>query len=150
MACILLVAHAPLAAALQAVARHVYPERAPALAAVDVEPTMSPEAAEAEVRAALAGLPVGEVVVLTDAFGATPCKAAQAVAADNPRLRVVAGVNVPMLWRAICYAEHPLDDLVERAVSGAHSGVLPVASGRRQNQPSRVFSDDQVEHHDQQ
>lgn len=150
MASVLVVAHAPLATALRAVAHHVYPEKDGLIAALDIAPERSLEAAEADVRAAVANLPPGDVLLLSDVFGATPCKAAQAVAADNPRVRLVAGVNVPMLWRALCYADCALDELIERAVGGAQSGVLPVASARRQNQPTRPLADDQDHHHDQQ
>jgi PTS system ascorbate-specific IIA component len=150
MATVLIVAHAPLASAMRAVAGHVYPEKDCLITALDIAPELSLAQAEAQVRAAVAALPPGDVLALVDVFGATPCKAVQAVAADNPRLRLVAGVNVPMLWRALCYADCSLEDLVERAVGGAQSGVLPVATARRQNQPSRPLADDQVHHHDQQ
>jgi PTS system ascorbate-specific IIA component len=146
---VLIVAHAPLASALRAVAAHVYPDRQAGVSAVDIAPSLDLEAAETQVRAAVIALGDGEILALTDVFGATPCRAVQAVATENPRLRVVAGVNVPMLWRALCYADQPLDELVDRAVGGAQNGVLPVATSRRQNQPSRLVSDDQEHHHDQ-
>ena len=146
---VLIVAHAPLASALRAVAAHVYPDRQAGVTAVDIAPSLDPEAAQAQVQAAVAALGAGEILALTDVFGATPCRAVQAVASENPRLRVVAGVNVPMLWRALCYADQPLDDLVDRAVGGAQNGVLPIATSRRQNQPSRSVPDDQEHHHDQ-
>ena len=45
----------------------------------------------------------------------------------NPRVRVVAGANVPMLWRTLCYGTNEsLDTLVTRAVAGAKQGVLAV------------------------
>lgn len=155
MTALLIVAHAPLASALLAAARHVYAEKLGAVAALDIDPGQTAEQAEAAVRAAVARLaPAGsgvDTLVLADVFGATPCRAAQAVAAESARVRLVAGVNVPMLWRTLCYADDvPLDVLVERAVSGAQQGVLPVATARRQNQPGRVSADDQVQHHDQQ
>jgi mannose PTS system EIIA component len=140
MAQILIVAHAPLASALLAVARHVYPDCSQQLAAVDVPPEMRHEQAEALLRQALVqltdGLPghAGDVLVLADVFGATPCNAALAVA-DGVHVRVVAGLNVPMLWRALCYGGQPLDDMVVRAVAGATQGVMQVAVPRRQNQP---------------
>ncbi len=155
MTALLIVAHAPLASALLAAASHVYADRMAAVAALDIGPQDSAEQAEAAVRAELARLATpgtgGDTLVLTDVFGATPCRAAQAAAAGAPRVRLVAGVNVPMLWRVLCYAgELPLDALVERAVSGAQQGVLPVAVARRQNQAGRGLVDDQVHHHDQQ
>jgi PTS system ascorbate-specific IIA component len=158
VAALLIVAHAPLASALLAAARHVYAEKLGAVGALDIAPELSAEQAQDAVRAALAALaPAGgapgavETLVLVDVFGATPCRAVQAVVAELPRVRLVAGVNVPMLWRALCYADEvPLDVLVERAVGGAQQGVLPVGTARRQNQPGRALADDQVQHHDQQ
>ncbi len=151
MAQILIVAHAPLASSLRAVAQHVYPDCGAQLMAVDVSPSASLAAVEEQVLQALQAPPLAgcEVLILVDVFGATPCNAALA-AADGVRWRVVAGVNVPMLWRALCYAEQPLDDLVNRAVAGATQGVMHVSVPRRQNQPANIVSHDQVQHHHQQ
>ena len=149
MPSLLIVAHAPLASSLMAVARHVYPECSRTAAAVDVAPGAEPEAVQALIRAALVDLAADEVLMLVDVFGATPCNAALAVA-DGQRMRVVAGVNVPMLWRTLCYAQMPLEDLVNRALAGATQGVMHVAVQRRQNQPATSTHHDQVHHHHQQ
>jgi mannose PTS system EIIA component len=151
MAQIVVVAHAPLASSLQAVAQHVYAEAGQRLIAVDVAPGAGLDQVEQQVRGALApALAAGaDVLVLVDVFGATPCNAALA-AADGPRVRIVAGVNVPMLWRTLCYAAMPLDDLVARAVAGASQGVMHVAVSRRQNQGPLPASHDPVQHHHQQ
>ena len=148
MAAIFIVAHAPLASALQAVAAHAFPERRADIAALDVNADMAePEAA---MRQALAAFEGREVLVLADAFGATPCRVALEFAAREPRVRVVAGVNVPMLWRAINYADRlPLDELVAGAISGATQGVMHVSVTPRQNQPSPPHSHGQDNHHDQ-
>ena len=149
MAQLLIVAHAPLASSLQAVAQHVYPDCGARLTAVDVLAGATPGEIEVRLREVLAACPDDEVLILADVFGATPCNAALA-AADGVRSRVVAGVNVPMLWRTLCYADQPLDDLVARAVAGATQGVMHVSVPRRQNQPTPPASHDQVERHDQQ
>ena len=65
-------------------------------------------------------------------------------------VKVVAGVNVPMLWRSLCYADEPLDALVARAVAGATQGVMQVAVSRPQNQAFKPGANDQVHHHHQQ
>lgn len=145
---LLLVAHAPLASALQAVAAHAYPECASQVQAIDVPADAQSEAVAATVRAALDAAP-GDTLILTDVFGATPCNAALA-AADGTRARVVAGVNVPMLWRTLCYREQSLDDLVGRAVAGAAQGAMHVAVPRRQNQSAPPLAHDHVQHHHQQ
>ncbi len=148
MASLLLVAHAPLASALQAVARHVYPDCSRTLAGVDVDAGAEPAMVEAQIRAALAALAASEVLILVDVFGATPCNAAAAVA-DGVHARLVAGVNVPMLWRALCYAELPLQELVTRAVAGATQGVMQVPVPRQPGPPISTASHDQSQpqHH---
>ena len=61
-----------------------------------------------------------------------------------------AGVNVPMLWRALCYATEPLEAVVMRAVSGATQGVMQVATSKPQNQTLKPGGNDQAKHHHQQ
>lgn len=148
MASILLVAHAPLASALLALARHAYVDGGSTVVPVDVPASATLESATAQVAEALAALPNGEVLVLADAFGATPCNAALA-AVDGVLARVVTGVNVPMLWRALCYGHLPLAELVVRAVDGGRQGIMQVAAPRRQNQPQRPLSDDPDPYSDQ-
>lgn len=149
MASLLIVAHAPLAAALKAVAAHAFPELASAMQALDVGASDAPEQVEARLRGMLPADREAEVLILADVFGATPCNAALRVT-DGRRVRVVAGVNVPMLWRAMCYRDEPLDALVARAVDGATQGVMQVATSRPQNQSIKPSSDDQDQHHHQQ
>ncbi len=148
---IVLLAHSPLASALRAVASHAYPECAAAVEALDVETSTSPEALAAALRSKLLDDPGQETLILVDAFGATPCNAALSVA-DGVLVRVVAGVNVPMLWRTLCYRDESLASLVERAVAGGIQGVMHVAEARRQNQFPSAGSPahDQVEHSHQQ
>jgi mannose PTS system EIIA component len=141
VAAVLLIAHAPLASALLSVAGHCYEEKGHLFEAIDVEPTMSAETVEALARSALARLNSPEVLVLTDVFGATPCNVAQRLS-DGANVRVVAGVNVPMLWRSLCYLGEPLDALVARAVSGASQGVMQVAQTRPQNQTLSPITND--------
>ena len=141
MAAVLLIAHAPLASALLSVAGHCYEEKGHLFEAIDVEPTMSAETVEALAREALARLNAPELLVLTDVFGATPCNVAQRLS-DGVHVRVVAGVNVPMLWRSLCYLGEPLDALVARAVSGASQGVMQVAQTRPQNQVQNPITND--------
>ena len=60
--------------------------------------------------------------MLTDVFGATPCTVAQRLV-DGVNSRLVTGVNLPMLLRAVSYRAETLDSLVSRAVvGGGHAG----------------------------
>ena len=151
MTSILIIAHAPLASALAAVAAHTYPDCGASLRAMDVQPGDSVDTVEASARDLIGGPGVdGGTLVFVDAFGATPCNAATRLL-DRPDVRVVAGVNVPMLWRTLCYGtRESLDTMVARAVAGATQGVMPVSVTRPQTQAQKTPSHDQTERHDQQ
>lgn len=146
---LLIIAHAPLASSLKAVAQHTFPDCARRLEALDVSPNMQPEEIEVQARVLLARLGSPDALVFTDVFGATPCNVAQRLA-DGLHVKVIAGVNVPMIWRSLCYADETLDAVVARAVAGATQGVMQVASSRPQNQTYKPGVNDQVKHHHQQ
>lgn len=146
---LLIIAHAPLASSLKSVASHAFPECAQRLAALDVRPDMAVEQIEAEARGLLAKIRSPEALIFTDVFGATPCNVAQRLA-DGVQVKVVAGVNVPMLWRSLCYVDESLDSLVARAVAGATQGVMQVATAKPQNQTFKPGGNDQDHRHHQQ
>ena len=128
---LLLIAHAPLASALREVAQHTFPNCQPQLVVLDVTPEMSVEDVEARARVLVTAAGFADTLVLTDVFGATPCNAAQRLQEHSAgHVRVVSGVNVPMLWRSLCYAAEPLDALAERAREGGSRGIVPSESAR--------------------
>ena len=131
----MIIAHAPLASSLRAVAVHAYPECLGAIEALDVAPDANVETVEAAARTMLQRVCNPDALIFTDVFGATPCNVAQRLA-DGVHVKVIAGVNVPMLWRALCYAHEPLDTVVARALTGATQGVFQVDGGKAQGQSS--------------
>jgi PTS system mannose-specific IIA component len=151
MNAILIIAHAPLAHALRECALHVFPDCGPHLVAIDVQPNMPPEETMATARIAIdqltRGTPVEGVLVLTDIFGATPSNVAQKLV-DGVKLRLITGVNLPMLLRSVSYRNEPLDALVSRAVVGGTQGVMQVAVTAPQNQPRR--NNNEQDHRDHQ
>ena len=122
---LLLIAHAPLASALKAVAEHTFPNCASNLEILDVTPDMSADAVEVRARAMLAASSHSEWLVLTDVFGATPSNAAQRLLGANGQVQVLNGVNVPMLWRSLCYVQEPLEALAQLAAQGGVKGIVP-------------------------
>jgi mannose PTS system EIIA component len=79
-------------------------------------------------------LPVGEdlirfldqgqgVLVLSDIYGATPSNIAVKLLRPG-QVEGVAGVNLPMLIRALTYRDEPLESVLEKALSGAIEGVM--------------------------
>jgi PTS system ascorbate-specific IIA component len=151
MNAILIIGHAPLAHALRQCALHVFPDCGNAVAAIDVQPNLSPEETLATARIAmdqlLAPPGVKGVLVLSDIFGATPSNVAQKLV-DGASSRLITGVNLPMLLRAVSYRHESLDALVSRAVVGGTQGVMQVAVTAPQNQPRRKHDPDH--YHDQQ
>ena len=145
---LLIIAHAPLASSLKSVAEHAFPECAAQLAALDILPNMPVEEIEAQGRQMIERLATPDVLIFTDVFGATPCNVAQRLA-DGTLVKVVAGVNVPMLWRSLCYVGDSLDALVARAIAGATQGVMQVATSRPQNQTLKARGSDQGDLQDQ-
>lgn len=124
---IFIIAHAPLASALRQCVAHVFPDRVDAVLALDVQPNVPPEETLAAARLTLARLAGAPALVLTDVMGATPCNVAQRLV-DGVHTQLVAGVNLPMLWRAVTYQQAPLDELVARTLSGGIQGIVPVAA----------------------
>ena len=135
---ILIVAHAPLASALRQCVQHVFPEHAASVAALDVQPDASPEDALTQARALLAQLGTSSALLLTDVLGATPCNVAQQLV-DGVNYKLLAGVNLPMLLRAVAYRHETLDALVVRALLGATQGVLQVTRVTPQNQTNNLL-----------
>lgn len=64
------------------------------------------------------------VLVLTDMYGATPSNLALNLNDLAPNIRIVSGLNLPMLVRVMNYPSLDLDALAEKAVSGGRDGVL--------------------------
>lgn len=128
---ILIIAHAPLASALCACAEHVYCSAPRRLEGLDVPADADTQLVLQQAAAAIARLARddGEVLVLADAAGATPCNTARRLvfdAAGPARLRLVGGVNLPMLLRTLCYQHEKLDDLMARALEGGRRAIAEI------------------------
>ena len=67
------------------------------------------------------------VLVMTDIYGATPSNIAAKILKPG-RVEGIAGVNLPMLIRALTYRDEPLELVVAKALSGGTEGVtrMPV------------------------
>jgi PTS system ascorbate-specific IIA component len=63
------------------------------------------------------------VLVMTDIYGATPSNIATRLLRPG-RVEGIAGVNLPMLIRALTYRDEPLEAVVAKALSGGSEGVV--------------------------
>ena len=124
---ILIIAHAPLATALRDCAIHVFPECAEEVVAIDVPPQEAPEVTYASALQRLQSDRFLQTLVLTDVIGATPANVAQRLV-NNKDAQLVAGVNLPMLLRTVCYRHEDLQALTRRALDGGTQGVMQLSS----------------------
>lgn len=123
MAGILIIAHAPLASALKECVAHIYGGVPARIGAIDVLPDCDPAQVVASAQSEIEQLREDNgILVLTDMFGATPANIASRLA-TVPGVRVLAGVNLPMLVRGVCYRACELDTLVDKALAGATKGI---------------------------
>lgn len=121
--CILLIAHAPLASALRACVLHVFPECEAQVLALDVPAYAQPAEMREAARSLMSHSHAAQVLLFSDVVGATPCNIAQSlVGGENARL--ITGVNLPMLLRAVNYRDEDLPQLVERALAGGAQGMM--------------------------
>ncbi len=130
---IVVIAHAPLASALGRCAEHVYscePNARREMRVLDVEGSTDMADTVARARELVREVDRGEgVLILTDAFGATPGNVAAKLAESEP-VAVIAGVNLPMLLRAVCYRGGQLAEVAEKALAGGQQGMLQIGARR--------------------
>ncbi len=131
---IVIIAHAPLASALRACVAHVFPDRMQDVQAVDVQADASPEQSLAQARKVIESLNGAPLLLLSDVLGATPCNVAQqllkgmknAASQELREARLLVGVNLPMLWRAVNYQHESLDLLTTRALQSGSQSVQEI------------------------
>ncbi len=124
---------------------HVYPECAESVIALDVQAQAQPEDTLDAAKKALQNMPAEGLLVLTDIFGATPANVAQKLVSGS-NAKLIAGVNLPMLFRSVCYRNEPLDTLAARAMAGGTQGVMQVALSAPQNQQRRHNDQKHTDH----
>ena len=121
---ILIVAHGAFGEALIHCASHVLGKRPLRVRQVGITVHDDPDAILPQAQELVRQLDEGDgVLVLTDMLGATPSNIAARLAVPG-RVEVVAGVNLPMLVRALTYRAQPLAAVVGKAMSGGQEGVL--------------------------
>ena len=70
------------------------------------------------------------VLLLADLAGGTPCNVAAVLAAQSEEIKVVTGVNLPMLLEVLSRREGlSLEELRELAVAAGQGGVCCVSTG---------------------
>ena len=63
------------------------------------------------------------VLIMSDVYGATPSNIAMKLL-EPGRIEGLAGVNLPMLLRALTYRDKDMETLVSRATTGGRDGIV--------------------------
>jgi len=121
---ILIIAHDGLGESLARSVTHVLGSRPDQFEVLSVAATDDPLALLPAARELAARLDTGKgVLIFCDIYGASPCNLAGKLLKPG-RVEAVAGVNLPMLVRAITYRSRDLETMVKKAISGGCEGVL--------------------------
>ncbi len=98
--------------------------KCPSMTALSIYPNQSIEQSIGQVDLHRAAFDEGDgMIIFTDLYGATPGNIACQLL-ELPSIKVITGVNLPMLLKAQSYAELPLDELVEKVIEGGKQGII--------------------------
>lgn len=124
---ILIISHGNLGESLVESANHVMGKRLPDVAHIAIHPQDDPDVILSKAMGLVRELDSGEgVLVLSDICGATPCNIATRLVASTEQVICLAGVNLPMLVRALTYRTEPLPVTAEKALAGGRDGVFRI------------------------
>jgi PTS system ascorbate-specific IIA component len=125
---VLIVSHGNLGESLIQCATHVLGGPVPQLEQLNVTAKDDPGTVLATLREMVQRLNQGDgVLILSDIYGATPSNVVCRLL-EPGKVEGVAGVNLPMLVRALTYRSEPLPIMVQKAISGGVEGVLHITS----------------------
>ena len=121
---VLIIGHDTLPESLAQAATHVLGSRPAQMNVLSVTCDDDPLDVLPRAKAAIASVDTGEgVVVFSDIYGATPCNLVGKLI-DPGHVEAIAGVNLPMLVRALTDRTKSMETMVRKAVSGGCEGVL--------------------------
>ena len=123
---ILIIAHGTLGESLIHCASHVLNKRPARLKQLGITAQDDPLLLLPQARALVKELDDGTgVLILSDMYGGSPSNIAAKLLVPG-RVEGIAGVNLPMVIRALTYRDRPLATLIIKAVSGGCEGVLRI------------------------
>ena len=123
---LLIISHGTLGESLIHCASHLLNKRPPRLRQIGVTAQDDPGQLVPQARKMVKELDEGDgVLVLTDMYGGSPSNIAAKLVIPG-KIEALAGVNLPMLIRALTYRDKSLQVMITKAISGGCEGVLRV------------------------
>lgn len=123
---ILIIAHGDLGSSFVQCVSHIMGSEPSQLAHLRIGAGDDPEAILSSASKLIRELDSGAgVLVLSDICGATPCNIGSRLVRTG-KVECLAGVNLPMLVRAVTYRGEPLAIASEKALAGGKEGVLRI------------------------
>lgn len=122
---ILIISHEEIGSALLNAVKQAFGSELPlSVATVELEASADPEVLVPKLKKVVQALNQGNgVLILTDLFGSTPSNVARSVQ-DCQDVRIVTGLNLPMLIRVMNYPQLGLPELAEKARTGGQCGII--------------------------
>ncbi|MGD2119337.1 MAG: PTS fructose transporter subunit IIA [Chromatiales bacterium] len=119
---VLLVSHEGIAQAMLDTATRVWGKLPLPTAVLQIEFDVNLQQATERAQKMISELDSGAgVLILVDIKGATPSNILNSVEGD---IRLVTGLNLPMLFRIYNYADKNIDQLLELAIEGGQKGIM--------------------------
>lgn len=72
------------------------------------------------------------VLILTDLYGATPSNLTSHLQAVHKNVKIISGLNLPMLMRVMNYPSLGLEQLASTAVEGGKEGIVEYSPNKDQ------------------
>jgi PTS system ascorbate-specific IIA component len=125
---ILIISHGNLGDSLIHCANHVMGAKSQHLMQLSISIHDDPDVVMPKALELVGQLDLGNgVLVLSDICGATPCNIASRLVSPG-RVECLAGVNLPMLVRALTYRNESLAVAGDKALTGGREGVIRIDS----------------------
>ena len=129
---LLIVTHGNIGQSLYDAAAHIMDSCPIRTQIISLHATDDRETKEKEVNKTISELDNGMgVLILTDMYGATPSNIACLNETNN--VKIISGLNLPMLIRVMNYPNLSLWELAEKAITGGQEGILCCQIQKRAN-----------------
>ena len=124
MVTIIVIAHSEIANSLVSCAEHILAKRVANLHIISVKKTENTEHILERVNEFISSFGhERQLLLLTDLFGATPSNIATRLIKPG-KIEMITGLNMPMLIRAISYADYDLRTCIDKSIEGGRNGIV--------------------------